>query len=209
MEHVVQQALEYLTIYYRSDYQNFGRANAHIPPNFHAEHAVGVVNMARLVDKPSLLAVAMLACCQLEGPALVAGFVREDGTPEALTQEDLGLCIQAKESLIRASLDLALRVYTPISSQCRIKPSCRKLLHMFFNSTRKQDGYMTSVNPFLSWSIPLAHFFRTRQESPCDERIVQLGLSNDIERDALWKTLPSLLGLEIAGWIGDSQVLPG
>lgn len=208
MEHLVLQSLEYLSAYYPEDLKTFVLSDTHIPPNFSPEHAVGVVNFARLLDEPSLLPAALLACCQLSGPTLVAGFEREDGTRETLTPEDLGLCIQAKEALIRASVGLALRVCAPAAShKCDSGETCGRAIQAFYNTIETRKDHLTSVNPFVDWLKPWADGVKRRTEAPCSRCIIAFAARNEMERHVLWARLPSILGVEVVGWAEVWQAL--
>lgn len=208
MEHLVLQSLEYLSAYYPEDLKTFVLSDTHIPPAFSAEHAIGVVNLARLLDEPSLLPAALLACCQLTGPTLVAGFEREDGTRETLTPEDLGLCIQAKEALIRASVGLALRVCAPKASyKCDSGETCGRAIQAFYNTIETRKDHLTSVNPFVDWLKPWTNGCKRRAEAPCSRCIIAFAARNEMERHVLWARLPSILGIEVAGWAEVWQAL--
>ncbi|KAH9916564.1 uncharacterized protein BXZ73DRAFT_105759 [Epithele typhae] len=63
-------------------------------PGCAPECAIGIVNLARLTGKTSLLPLALLSCCQLGG-RLLECLARPDGTHETLSPEDLKRCLSA------------------------------------------------------------------------------------------------------------------
>ena len=63
---------------------------------------IGVVNLARLTDTPSLLSLALYHCTYL-GRDLFDGWTREDGTVEHLSEADVRVCgIEARAALVHA-----------------------------------------------------------------------------------------------------------
>ncbi|KAI1795360.1 hypothetical protein LXA43DRAFT_1178816 [Ganoderma leucocontextum] len=89
MSQYVEYTLGYLKEHYTDDFDEWEDTNCS-PPSFSPEHAIGVVNLARLIGADSLLPTALLVCCGL-GKSLVNGFQRADGSREHLTLDDIGL----------------------------------------------------------------------------------------------------------------------
>ncbi|OJT15926.1 hypothetical protein TRAPUB_13533, partial [Trametes pubescens] len=62
------------------------------------------------------LPTALLCCCTLD-VAYIYGFAREDGTPEQLALDNIGLCSVAKGQLISSSVRIAPAVFQPLSAK--------------------------------------------------------------------------------------------
>ena len=66
------------------------------------EDAFEVLNLARRINKPEWLPLALFICCTGDRTALRDGLVREDGSVERLTKEDYERCIAAMPRLAEA-----------------------------------------------------------------------------------------------------------
>ncbi|PIL26519.1 hypothetical protein GSI_12277 [Ganoderma sinense ZZ0214-1] len=62
--------------------------------------AIGAVHLARLLDVPQMLPIALYKCLNL-GPNILDGWTRSDGSVERLSQDDIKRCISAQRSLSR------------------------------------------------------------------------------------------------------------
>ncbi|KAL1938258.1 hypothetical protein VTO73DRAFT_11709 [Trametes versicolor] len=126
MSDMLNDALTFLKTYYPMDYDKWKAYTSYGPPGFPEECAIGVVNLARLVDDVGLLLMALLVCCTIaDGRKIVWGFKRKDGSREQLTPGDIGLCYVAKARLVAASARLMLRVFLPqVPDTCKTSLSC-------------------------------------------------------------------------------------
>ena len=108
----IEAIVSYLSRYYPTDYFEWEQ-RARGNPNFGNLENIGVVNIARLLDKPSLIPAAMMQCCQLPVKCLMEGFQRADGVHERLSQEDLTNALIARAKLV----EVRAQVY---AAMCRI-----------------------------------------------------------------------------------------
>ncbi|KAH9916567.1 uncharacterized protein BXZ73DRAFT_105762 [Epithele typhae] len=74
------------------------RTRPYALPGCAPESAIGIVNLARLTGKESLVPLALLCCCQLGG-RILKGLARPDGTYEKLSTEDFERCLGAMDGL--------------------------------------------------------------------------------------------------------------
>lgn len=70
MTRLYNRALDYLKHRFPADFHKFKTLNAFVPEGFLLNHAIGVVNLARLTGESTLLPTAFLACIHLEGSVL-------------------------------------------------------------------------------------------------------------------------------------------
>ncbi len=79
MQNMVTQGVDYLKRWFTTDYPAWSAGALYEPDTpLECVHAMGVINLARLVDVPALLPTALLMCCGLD-EEVVKGFVRENG----------------------------------------------------------------------------------------------------------------------------------
>ncbi|EIW57011.1 uncharacterized protein TRAVEDRAFT_99074, partial [Trametes versicolor FP-101664 SS1] len=96
MQALVAQGVQYLKRCFTDDLRTWSAGkfyDSNCP--IQKRHAIGIVNLARLINEPSLLPTALLICCALDSD-IVCGYTREDGTQETLTLADIGRCFAAR-----------------------------------------------------------------------------------------------------------------
>ncbi len=107
--------------------------------------AVGVVNLARLVQCDAILPSALAVCCSLEATALIDGFLREDGTRERLSGDDLNLCIAGVRALTHRA---SAAVTTPLAdvgrADCKAKTSCPRAMRELLSDRQFAFSYCQS-----------------------------------------------------------------
>ncbi|KAH9925146.1 uncharacterized protein B0H18DRAFT_933899 [Fomitopsis serialis] len=95
IEDLLEDSLKALKQYCPDDFDAWDtRAESSEP-----EHAIVAVNLMRLTGEVSLLPAAIYACSQLDARQLLDGYKRKDGVVDALSREDLELCIDGKAKL--------------------------------------------------------------------------------------------------------------
>ncbi|EIW56857.1 uncharacterized protein TRAVEDRAFT_127869 [Trametes versicolor FP-101664 SS1] len=159
-------------------------------------HAIGVVNLARLIGDSSMLPVALWQCCRL-GSDLVHGLAREDGTRENLTLDDLGLCFAAQERLIKAGVRARLRVFAPtVSEKCQNATKCKEVFVKALRSLEKKADIIAGTDPF----VPYTRISLEGVLGLCSTCSSEVKARDQKERRAVWNRLPALLGIEVPGW---------
>ncbi|RDX48995.1 hypothetical protein OH76DRAFT_1556700 [Lentinus brumalis] len=191
---LVEHALGYLKKYYTTTWKPL---KSWAPPRFRPVHAIGVVNLARLVGCDTLLPTAFIDCCQLEG-ALVGGPLNADGTTEHLSASDLALCFSASINLARECVGMEMYMRRPaVSPSCRYPTQCTRT----FEKKHGPDVDVAKLcrpNPF--YSLHLGYL--GNHGAVCVSCASMLSQRDDDEGKKLWKRLPSVIGLSIEGWPG-------
>ncbi|KAI0676520.1 hypothetical protein C8Q78DRAFT_27991 [Trametes maxima] len=195
IEDVEKQALSYLKLYYTTKFECWEAG--HTPCDLtDARQSIGAVNLARLTGNIDMLPVALYTCATLKGE-IAKGWVREDGTVEYLSPEDLGRCIEGFGRMCGAAVPLANRVFTIMSAEQKDSTHVAMCaLHIRMLRTRAQAANTEALN--------LLH-------GASDIFIMGVGLcanckaflkTNDkAERRRVWAKLPSWFGLEAPeGW---------
>ena len=90
--------------------------------------AIVVINIARLLNIPSILPAAFYHCACLGG-AVVKGYTHENGLTEYLSEDDIVRCINGMQALTAAVADYVpvLRQHLPDHHSCRKSGACRRL----------------------------------------------------------------------------------
>ncbi len=159
-------------------------------------HAIGVVNLARLIGDSTMLPVALWQCCRL-GSDLVRGFAREDGTRENLTIDDLGLCFASQERLIKAGVRARLRVFSPtVSEKCQNAAKCKEVFVKALRSLEKKVDIIAGTDPF----VPYTRICLEGVLGLCSTCSSEVKARDQKERRAIWNRLPALLGIEDPRW---------
>ncbi|TFK85598.1 hypothetical protein K466DRAFT_664389 [Polyporus arcularius HHB13444] len=189
---LVEHSVDYLKMYYTDDYHLFlQRGRPYWPPSFKAEHAIGVINLARLTGEHSLLPVAYLICCTL-GKDNLRGFQREDGSWEQLPLDDVVLCFEARGNLVARRTAATLYVFvTKDNGGCTTPHKCQQTLYDFLNKLTVVE--LSNPDPFDS--VLQVHKGEL-QESLCRECWLLLDNYDIEQRDFIWDELPSFFGLD-------------
>ncbi|KAM5539326.1 hypothetical protein V8D89_007017 [Ganoderma adspersum] len=201
MSQLVEHAVDYLKEYYTDDFDEWDDTDCS-PPGFSPEHAIGVVNLARLTGTDSLLPTALLACCGL-GKPLVDGFERADGTREHLTLDDVGLCFEGRCKIARAGVKAGLRVCAPkVSTKCKSRSACGESLRKLVANLHRASKVLCGPDPFASLSLLYADV------AVCSACVAMLEDRDRKERRRLWRHMPSWFGITVEGWDTEKEIVP-
>ncbi|KAI1795335.1 hypothetical protein LXA43DRAFT_1090983 [Ganoderma leucocontextum] len=97
-------------------------------------HAIGAVNIARLVDKPTLLLPALYRCAVL-GSAVLDGWTCDDEVVEHLSPVDLKLCMDALAALAHESITIFTATFEDMPHKdCEGRKECRAGLRALENA---------------------------------------------------------------------------
>lgn len=198
IKRLYDQAVQYLRGIFTTDFNKWALLGSMYPQTFNDGYAIGVVNLARQAGELSMLPTALLACIAL-GANVIRGFVREDGTREHLSDDDLGLCIAAQRPLYTASTAAVLHTFAPgASPTCKNKDVCPKVIR----SAMKELGgahvaKMVALNGF---SAAYHHFLPDGPNRLCAACQKTLGERQQKEALDVWNRLPTLLGIDVPGW---------
>lgn len=72
------------------------------------DHVVAMANVARLLKLPGIHTRALYRCAQLKTKTLLDGCPGADGTQEYLSKEDLASCLDARQTLFKYHVDIAM-----------------------------------------------------------------------------------------------------
>lgn len=194
MTDLVKDAVDYLKRWYTSVFDEWAAGRLYAPDApFEHVHAIGVVNLARLVDEPLLLPSALLMCCSLDED-IVKGFAREDGTRETLSPHDLGLCFAARKVFAGNMLVILLSVFdSSVSNGCADPSRCRDALQrMILDGLRIPGAIPKIVHPDILRSF--VHFLGPCAVcASCQEMVRERDV--DVRKRA-WQSLPKIFKLE-------------
>lgn len=199
MNDLVSDAVAYLKRYYTSIFDEWATGRLYAPgAPFQKVHAIGVVNLARLVDEPLLLPTALLMCCSL-GRDITTGFVREDGTREMLPLDDIGRCFAARTHLTKQMILILFHIFHPSTSNgCTTHSTCQGGLQTMLHNARAAlsqiahpDVYRSFVHAFGPWLVCTS----------CKEMVMKRDVDS---RADSWYHLPKFfeLPLEYPEWPG-------
>ncbi|KAH9925695.1 uncharacterized protein BXZ73DRAFT_49926 [Epithele typhae] len=108
MDAFYKPAMNYLECFFSPTLDRWNKWNSrdepYALPGCAPESAIGIVNLARLTRKESLVPLALLSCCQLGGK-LLKGLARPDGTYETLSTGDFERCFNAIPKLTSRGIE--------------------------------------------------------------------------------------------------------
>ncbi|KAI0351212.1 hypothetical protein OH77DRAFT_1411475 [Trametes cingulata] len=197
MSKLIDSALGYLKRFYTDKLDVWEKGRSYNIPGFAPSHPIGVVNLARLVDEPSLLPTALLQCCSL-GADIVKGFTREDGTHEQLSLEDIGRCFAARTILAERAILMIFRAFSlPVSEQCKTPGRCAEGLHALLMDLQNRVESVSHPDIFSSLFDSDGEKDRVLECADCDSMLRQR--EKKLRREA-WDLLPSIMGVQVDGW---------
>ncbi|KAI0742371.1 hypothetical protein C8Q80DRAFT_1238079 [Daedaleopsis nitida] len=159
------QAMSYLTTYYTSSFDEWHQGRNTFEWRPEPTQAIGAINLARLTNTPSILPLAFYICATL-GPDIARGYLREDGTVEYLSHEDLYHCLRLKEKLVAENVRAAYFVLQYARSSCThpnaaqgLSP-CGDLLRQIAEQARLANAPhpLSSDRALDSWDANIDHY---------------------------------------------------
>ncbi|KAL1938157.1 hypothetical protein VTO73DRAFT_11986 [Trametes versicolor] len=193
MSALLDRALSYLKKYYTNDFATWESYTDYGPPGFKCwQHAIGVVNLARLTGETSILPTALFICCMI-GSDLVYGFTNADGTQERLSLDDLALCVTAKDRLVKESMRIAFRIFRPtLSDTCKSPAFCMEVFKRLFGKLDTHVDALVTPDPLTGsfWVV-------FGEDTPCKACEAMVKARDLRERKAIWEKLPEIFGLKL------------
>lgn len=195
---MVTQGVQYLKRWFTDDLDTWaaGKLYKHDCP-IKREQAIGVVNIARLVDEPSLLPTALLMCCSLDED-IVRGYTREDGTQETLTLDDIGRCCVARARLVECMVVLTMQIFKPSvedSAACTTPQKCKRVLQEMLLDVGENVEYFAGPDIFGSWLGLCEDLEPVKCCASCRD---MLKTRDREERLEVWWKLPKYMGVRVA-----------
>nr|VWP02334.1 Xanthomonas outer protein J [Ganoderma boninense] len=159
--------------------------------------AIGAVNLARLLDVPQMLPIALYKCLRI-GSSMLDGWTRGDGSIEHLSQDDIKRCIDALQSLSRDRVSYTYWMYyAGVSERCAQHALCKDALReilayiMQCDPDFLSDGAYALENPI----VPDMDDFGLC--ASCAQAVKDRELG---ERRTLWENLPDAFSLVVDKW---------
>lgn len=208
MQALVAQGVQYLKSWFTDDFDTWSTGKFHhVDTPIRLKHAIGVVNLARLVNEPTLLPTALLMCCALD-ENIVKGYTREDGTQEMLALDDIGRCFAARAHMAGQSLLLATQIFKPcvLESACCVSPeACVDAVQDMLLGVGDDMVHYSHPDVFTSWLEPYentASFLRC-----CTSCRTMLEYRDRKQRLEVWLDLPGIMGVDVDGWAANVFVI--
>ena len=191
-----EYSLNFLKLHYTTDLRVWCDSEYYAPSGWKEICSIGVVNLARLVDEPSILPTALLACTVMNAE-IVRGFPKDDGTQETLSLDDLGRCFQAKSRIRQASITAVMRTFRrSVAPGCTQSTLCKSALRAALLGLEAYTDKLVLDDPF----FPFEEFVRDRDLAVCDFCVKLVRERNWNERVAVWNSLPEFFGLDVPNW---------
>ncbi|PIL26465.1 hypothetical protein GSI_12223 [Ganoderma sinense ZZ0214-1] len=198
VQDVLDQAVEYLQTHFTSTFDAWTSNTALRVPLFSARHAIGVVNLARLIDRPALLPIAFYRCAQLGGD-VVSGYRREDKTVEYLRRRDLRRCIDGRNELAEQAASVLAEVFGnayPCDACVRRERCAIALLNL--SARMVADEFVSEVDVLTSWAGRIEEWAEDLDLcEPCRRAVIT---QDRRARRQVWDDLPTIFGLTVEGW---------
>ena len=171
---------------------------------FEFEHAVGVVNIARLTGETTLLPMALLVCCRWCKRA-VEGFTYSDGERETLSTKDLGVCFTAQAKLLRTTILAYFSTYQPLPKGiCKAKDggaACQRALLALSDVAAREAQGVIQPNPMVLVDCDLP------KDAPrlCMNCKMGIRVRQLVRKKKCWSLLPSMMGISVSQWFEESN----
>ena len=199
-EKLLERCVAYLKRFYHDNFDGWRDNSTCIsPPGFERIHAIGVVNLARLLGHDKMLPGALMACCLLDAE-IADGFAREDDTREILTPADLARCMVGRAKLLEANVQATLRILHPeVHSECMRRDVCAGVLVGLLK--RLEDGtVLYSLRWDWTWTAYVEWADTRRELCPrCFEMLGKGGRQRDQHLE-IFGRLPDMMGVKVDHW---------
>ncbi|KZT03493.1 uncharacterized protein LAESUDRAFT_761844 [Laetiporus sulphureus 93-53] len=180
---------------------------------YRPKHAIGVVNLARLISADDILPTALYDCCHLSTHILTNGVRYADGSIERLAPNDLAICFDGQRRLMFANSSAFYKMFDldanrPRSGRygCYTVGECGSALDAIIDDCIER-GLQLHPNGLAIWSSII-----NLRKSSIQERLESLGSAlcpscrrflnyhNNEAWYTLSDTLPSIFGLTVENW---------
>ncbi len=199
---VFDQAVAALEEAFPSDFDTWERGEATV--KFKEEHAICVINLALLVDKPSLLPVALYRCALL-GSDVLDGYKRNNKTIERLSMENIKRCIDGRNNLASRALGILLDVFNVGSCpECDTPDTCSPVPQSMLQWALEEEQ-STETDVLQSWRGLIETWAPDTEICDYCERAL---INRDVRaRRRVWNDLPEIFDIEeeVGGWVADSS----
>ncbi|PIL26473.1 hypothetical protein GSI_12231 [Ganoderma sinense ZZ0214-1] len=194
---ICNQAIASLQDHFTTDFAAWDRGANEEVIKVRFQQSIGVVNLARLVDRPALLPTAFYKCALL-GCDVLAGYRREDKSIEHLSPEDLKRCINGRNKLVEEAFAILLEVFVSRPcDECTTDVVCRtalqRLLEVALVSCKQ-----ASASVLQGWDDLIQE---CAQEWHLCAACVKTVLEREYQaRKRVWDALPVIFDVKVDGW---------
>lgn len=199
---LLDNARNFLQDYFCTDFDKWSAHDKLVPAGWEPMHAIGVVNLARLLECPSVLPIALAVCCTLGG-SVVIGYERRDGTWETLSSADVERCVCASQELARGTTAtfchaLVMSESDQLCAGCPDPKACagkmRRLLVSYASGAQERDLF-GDKHPFRD----VRYYFgvRLNNSGVCTECKVLVKERFVAKQKELWDRLPGMMGVTV------------
>ena len=166
------------------------------------QQSIGVINLARLFDRPTLLPSAFYKCALL-GSDVLDGYKREDRSVEHLSLEDVKRCMNGRNKLVQEAFTIILEVFIPrpcngCTSAAVCQTALQQLLEVAMESCRQ-----ASASVLQGWDDVI---HKCAQESHlcalCQKEVLEREYK---ARKRVWNALPGIFHIKMDGWPSDAN----
>lgn len=196
MTEMCDRAVRYLKSYFTTDLEVWekGTDGINLPPGWELEHAIGVVNLARLTGEYTILPTALFCCCLLGDKLVYGADIEREHSMETLSGDDTAACVRAIPELMREAIITYLNVYSPLPKEAEAHPDCEHILTLLKDVMGER---LDSVN--------LRALLFGRQHGRVEECVCAQCLEAVSERrnnraKDMWKQLPAFFKINVPGW---------
>ncbi|KAM5539599.1 hypothetical protein V8D89_006708 [Ganoderma adspersum] len=196
IEDVQRQALYSLREYTFNDNFDVWKGTRKEVIQVYGACAIGAVNLARLLDIPQMLPIALYKCLSL-GPRMLDGWTRSDGSVEYLSQDDIKRCISALRSLSVERVTCIYSMYAPhASTDCEQPTSCEDALRQMLIDAMENVPESFADGP----NVMTPCILNFDDYDLCALCVQDVRDVDVVHRRVVWKTLPQFFGLVVEGW---------
>ncbi|KAM5539308.1 hypothetical protein V8D89_006999 [Ganoderma adspersum] len=204
---VLDQALSALEDSFPSDFDTWERNETRTAAvKLEDEHAIGVVNLAFLVDRPLLLSIAFYRCAMLGG-SVIDGYKRgnKTGPVEHLNRENMKRAINGRNDLTSRALGVLLDIFDiGPCIECDTPDGCSPVLQMMLQWAL-EDEKSSDADILESWRSRIELWAGdTDICGHCEKALVE----GDVRaRRRVWRELPEVFDIEeeVGYWVGGSS----
>lgn len=194
---ILDQAITSLEDYSTADFKAWESGNNLKVIEATSQQAIGIINLARLVDRPTLLPTAFYTCA-LEGSGILDGYEHEDKSVEHLSHQDTKRCIDGRNKLVEEEFAIILEVFLPRPTEgCRASASCRASLQRMLEDAIKACK-KSSACVLQGWDELILEWTRgTPLCALCEKAVIEREYK---ARKRVWDALPTIFDIKVDGW---------
>ncbi|KAM5539632.1 hypothetical protein V8D89_006741 [Ganoderma adspersum] len=199
---ILDQAIAALQDHFTTDFASWDSGTNQGVIKVRFQQSIGVINLARLLDRPTLLPSAFYKCALL-GSAVLDGYRREDRSVEHLLLEDVKRCINGRNKLVQQAFTIVLEVFmSRPCDECTSAAVCQtalqQLLEVAMVSCREASASVPQ-----GWDDVIR---KCAQEShlcaPCEKVVLEREYK---VRKRVWNALPGIFDIKVDGWPLDAS----